>query len=156
MPYAAADSPVQACPIIVKVDNFLNAQEAQKTSCATALAAGESFAFTPGGPIADRETEAAWDTNWVDSDGHGGAYWPYAADIDLEGLIKGGLAESVQLASSTNKVHNTLWVLSGPSPTGAVDAATQAQLFRVGVHETEHVVSLVILTPAPINGGSTS
>ena len=154
MPYLVADSPVQQCSIIVDVDNYLNSQESQKTSSATALGAGESFAFAPGGPIAERESEAGWDTNWVDADGHGGAYWPYATDIDLAGLIKGGLAESVQLASSANKLHNTLWVLSGPPPTGAVDADTQAQLFRVGVHETDHVVSLVILTPAPMESSA--
>jgi hypothetical protein len=154
MPYLVEYSPVQSCPIIARVDHYLNSQETQKTSSASALGAGESFAFTSDGPLAGREAEAGWDTNWVDADGHGGAYWPYARDVDLAGLIKGGLAESVQRAASTNKLHNTLWVLSGPPPSGDVDAATQEQLFRVGVHENDHVVSLVIMTPEPIQASA--
>ena len=148
--FFAEETFVQPCQIIKDVDNWLNSQ-AQMTQTASALGEARTFAFDPGGPIEGREDDALWDTNWVDAEGHGGAYWPYATDINIGDLVKGGLSESVQLASSTNKLHNTVWVVSGPPPSGDVDAETQRRLFRVGVHETDHVVSLVIMTPTPLN-----
>jgi hypothetical protein len=151
--FFGADVFVQPCPIIVAVDDWLNSQ-AHMTQTASVLGEDGSFAFLPGGPLENREDYARWDINWVDADGHGGLYWPYASDINLSDLIKNGLSESVQLASSTNKLHNTLWVVSGPPPRGNVDAETQQRLFRVGVHETDRVVSLVIMTPTPLDPSS--
>jgi hypothetical protein len=161
--FFGADVFVQTCPIIVAVDDWLNS-EAHMTQTASVLGEDGSFAFVSGGPLENREDETAWDSNddggednvgnWVDAAGHGGRYWRYARDINLSDLIKNGLSESVQLASSTNKLHNTLWVVSGPPPSGNVDAETQQRLFRVGVHETDRVVSLVIMTPTPLDPSS--
>jgi hypothetical protein len=153
--FAAADVDVfvQPCQAIIDVDNWLNSQ-AQMAQAASSLGEDGAFAFLPGGPLERREGETQWDTNWVDADGHGGAYWPYATDVNLNDLIKNAMSESVQLASSRNKLHNTLWVVSGPPPSGDVDTETQQRLFRVGIHETDHVVSLVIMTPAPLDPSS--
>ena len=144
---------VQSCPAITQLDDHLNSDEQKKASYSSALTAGENPAFVSGGPLV--ESNANWGTAWVDSDGHGGTYWPYATEVDLAGLIKGALTESVKTATDSGKIHNTLWILSGNAPEEyqqghPVAKAKQEELFKVAVHETDRVVSLVIMTPEPV------
>jgi hypothetical protein len=146
---------VSRSPVFARLDNHINDQE-KGASFLRAGEAGESRGFGSVGPFAgDRETELHWTTDWIQANGHGGSYWPYATDVDLKTLLKNGATESVQIATNTGKIHNTLWICNGDPPEEyqerqPVPKAKQEQLFKVAVHETDQVISLVILTPRPV------
>jgi hypothetical protein len=148
---AIAEQWVPRSPVLLQLDRYINDDD-NRASYARALANGESPAFVAGGPFADSpETQDHWMSDWIDSNGRGGSYWPYATDVDIATLVKNGLSESVQTAVNTEKIHNTLWICSGDAPEQdqPVSPATQQQLFKVAVHESDQVVTLIILTPQP-------
>jgi hypothetical protein len=151
-----AEEVVQPCRAIMQLDEHINSDAERKASYSSALNEGGSPAFVAGGPLDGMEdVQANWGTDWVDATGHGGAYWPYATDVDLSSMIKGALTESVTTATETGKIHQTLWITPTDPPDEhaagrPVPTAKQESLFKVAVHETERVVTLVILTPQPL------
>jgi len=142
---------VQECAAIAQLDDHINSSNG--ATYASALDAGENPAFVSGGPL--EESDANWGTAWVNETGQGGTYWPYVTDIDLTSLIKGALTQSVQAATTSGKIHNTVWINHGEPPEEyrrgeAVPREVQEQLFKTAVYETDRVVTLVILTPQPV------
>jgi hypothetical protein len=138
-----------------RLDRHIN-ETANPAAFHQRLAARDAPGFGPGGPFhADPETQAHWTTDWIDENGRGGRYWPYATEVDVAALLAGAITASVQRTIETGKIHNTLWISSGEPPAEhlrgePVPESMQTSLFKVAVVEGERVVNLVIMTPRPV------
>jgi hypothetical protein len=155
MPKVAQHKWVSNANALDKLDDHVN-EPANRAAFHQDLLTSATPGFDAGGPFGeDAATQAHWTTDWIDADGHGGTYWPYATHVDFADMLKQGLTRSVQEVIDTGKVHNTLWVVTGETPAEyaqgkPVTKAEQEKLFKVAVHATNRVINLVIMTPPPV------
>jgi hypothetical protein len=139
-----------------RLDAYINDNPDAKASFHDGLVAGQKEGFSAGGPFAgDTAMRDHWAGDWTDASGRGGNYWPYLTSVDIGQALADGLTTSIARARETEKLHNTIWLPLGDVPEVALRGGTleddeQQGLFTVAVYEGRDVVSLVILTPPPL------
>jgi hypothetical protein len=138
-------------PVAFEVlDSFVNGDPEVAASFHQALVGVTAAAPGDYGPFADNtEMLAHWGNDWINGDGHGGAFWPYLTDVFA--TLRDGLEASIGLALDTGKQHLTIWIPRAEPPASDAVLTPDAQelLFGTAVHETSGSVQLVIITPRP-------